>query len=999
MQKNQTRTLRKTSLATAMATAIGMAATPYSVNADIYQWGSTEPDLVGATTASVLDLPDYTTICGNSPDAATVIFTMLDKTNGAAIANSSITTAGANQFQTPTCGTFKYDTSDNSGTATIAPFDFFAGSEPALATGVLINKVPAGLDDGSGNMLLANMLFDWNTTAGIPVSLVWDAQGILGEMDGDPSSFTLNADGSIASATPFSNTGAIPASDGYYNIGILSNGGYINIGPVPLATQSFNTASVVGFDLIGNPVCIPGADDDYSNNGDGIDPGTIDPDGGCMGINPSADIAQAIIVDTQVNNVDYDLTTPTLSDLANDGVGGDPMVDGPFTGSNANFSYNNMKLVSFTDTTPPVITLNGTQGATINLPEGATYVEDGATCLDAPPLPQIPSAVTPGGDPIPDPLVTAGSPFTVTYDCDDTSTNGPNSATQVTRTITVIPTGSPIIALAGSSPVTHECAVAYVDAGATCTDNGGGDIPLGPVGPAPNFSLSTAGLDIGLVANGQSVTYTCDDGVTTPSTQDRTVDVTDTTAPVITITTPPPVGDIVSVMGVDTLILETTDETGFTPPAATANDSCDLTAIGASATNAPDWNITVGNQINSILNYTATDANGQAGSLQLPVEVHRSEPVVTLVGAALLAVPVGGTYTELGMNIHDEQVGDGGDLTDVITSGSNADFTWSITGASDIDTSVETTDPFPVTYTVTDNDGNVTIVVRNVVIGAFATSSNFTMLDAVGNVFGGTNDVVYVWDEVTIHTDVATDLTSNISIASAGPHDFFGAPWFAHHVRLFGPGTYSFETSNALCQSKLPSPDTTSNGSKKTTNPAADDIDVTGCAGTGSPTTMTMTVGAGQLGVHMLFDYNGTFDIDVVNVYDRNATWSDPDGDTTLLNNMWRDVRIDHPSGWAMDDRQDMDLVSRDVNGDGVNGTPMIDGPFVGFYANFNAGGTPAPPRCIAPATLAADNVTCIITTEIEDDPEDEFLGAMGWATLFGLLPALGLLRRRRNRR
>jgi hypothetical protein len=38
--------------------------------------------------------------------------------------------------------------------------------------------------------------------------------------------------------------------------------------------------------------------------------------------------------------------------------------------------------------------------------------------------------------------------------------------------------------------------------------------------------------------------------------------------------------------------------------------------------------------------------------------------------------------------------------------------------------------------------------------------------------------------------------------------------------------------------------------------------------------------------------------------------------------------------------------VSTDANGDGVVGSPMVDGPFQGFYANFNSSpGATAPPQ------------------------------------------------------
>jgi len=234
-------------------------------------------------------------------------------------------------------------------------------------------------------------------------------------------------------------------------------------------------------------------------------------------------------------------------------------------------------------------------------------------------------------------------------------------------------------------------------------------------------------------------------------------------------------------------------------------------------------------------------------------------------------------------------------------------------------------------FTATDGNGGDGVATAKVQVGTVY--GNFTMLDAAGKVFGGTNDVVFTWDGVSMHSaetevyDAAKDMT--IKSESAWP--FFGAPWFAHHVRVFGPGTYTFETDNTLCESKVSSPDTTTKGATKTTHPAADDIDVTGCMGTGTATTMSMTVGTGQIGVHMLFDYNGSFDIDVVNVYDINAPWNDPTGQGDQLNDLW-----DGPAGVAPSVTINWGLVSTDVNGDGKIGSPMVDGPFVGFYANFN---------------------------------------------------------------
>ena len=277
-------------------------------------------------------------------------------------------------------------------------------------------------------------------------------------------------------------------------------------------------------------------------------------------------------------------------------------------------------------------------------------------------------------------------------------------------------------------------------------------------------------------------------------------------------------------------------------------------------------------------------------------------------------------------------------------------------------------------FTATDGNGGDGTATANIQVGTVY--GNFTMLDASGNVFGGTNDVVFTWDGISMHS-AETDLVSNMTIESAGPHPFFGAPWFAHHVRVFGPGTYTFEADNALCESKAASPDA-ANAGTKITNAGADDIDASGCpgTGTGTATTVSMTVAAGQIGVHMLFDYNGSFDIDVVNVYDMNAPWNDATGQGDQLNDLWSGA-----AGVSPDPLTDWGLVSRDVNADGVNGSPMIDGPFVGFYANFNdsPGGT-APPQ--------ED-----ITTEVRNTLLGS--GVLNWGVLLAMLPLISLLRRR----
>jgi hypothetical protein len=109
---------------------------------------------------------------------------------------------------------------------------------------------------------------------------------------------------------------------------------------------------------------------------------------------------------------------------------------------------------------------------------------------------------------------------------------------------------------------------------------------------------------------------------------------------------------------------------------------------------------------------------------------------------------------------------------------------------------------------------------------------------------------------------------------------FYGSLWTASPIRLFPEGTWTFETcpgdeSSGVCYDATP-----------------------------GDTTLTMTVGPGQLGAHMLFDWSVNKDIDVVVV-------------------------------WDVACNQFM-LTTTDPDGDGTLGTPMVDGPFKGFSATFN---------------------------------------------------------------
>ena len=96
----------------------------------------------------------------------------------------------------------------------------------------------------------------------------------------------------------------------------------------------------------------------------------------------------------------------------------------------------------------------------------------------------------------------------------------------VNRTVNVVDTTIPVITLTGESTVTHEGATTYTDDGAGWTDTIDGSGNLSAVG---NVDVNTVGSYV--------LTYDYTDGAGNTATQvTRTVNVVDTTIPVITLT-------------------------------------------------------------------------------------------------------------------------------------------------------------------------------------------------------------------------------------------------------------------------------------------------------------------------------------------------------------------------------------------------------------------------------------------------------------------------------
>ena len=158
-----------------------------------------------------------------------------------------------------------------------------------------------------------------------------------------------------------------------------------------------------------------------------------------------------------------------------------------------------------------------------------------------------------------------------------------------------------------------------------------------------------------------------------------------------------------------------------------------------------------------------------------------------------------------------------------------------------------------------------------------------------------------VWDG-TFNTDV-TDTNFNMEFKSDSDYKFFGFVWAAHDIRVFGPGSYTFDTSCSTKQLQA------------------------GIAVCGGGPFLTLDVGPGQIGAHVLFDWNTTDNIDVALQWDQNDVFFNEDPSGALYLGL---------AGPTPPVDCEYELVSRDGDGDGVAGYKMVDGPFIDFRANFN---------------------------------------------------------------
>lgn len=239
------------------------------------------------------------------------LFTMLSP-DGEALENTSL--PKGMRFQTPIDGTLRIDTLAGTGQVLMEPFFFFGGPQPALASGFELQAIGDGMG-GSGSLLLANLLFNWNSGIGIPVSMVLDAAGLYGAI----------ASGGLAVGSQITATGANPASDGTWT---GQGFDYLALGPTPIATTDWNTSPIPGCTL-----------------------------GDCLYLSNVGTLP--LVTDTAANAWRYEMGTAQLLGDGT-GVGGSPMLDGSFQGFNINFDFTDLTVTGIEVPLPAALWLFGT---------------------------------------------------------------------------------------------------------------------------------------------------------------------------------------------------------------------------------------------------------------------------------------------------------------------------------------------------------------------------------------------------------------------------------------------------------------------------------------------------------------------------------------------------------------------------------------------------------------------------------------------------------------
>ncbi len=371
--------------------------------------------------------------------------------------------------------------------------------------------------------------------------------------------------------------------------------------------------------------------------------------------------------------------------------------------SSGNQANSITRTVNVVDTTAPIITLIG--DAEVNVPYQTEYTEQGVTIADNVDT-DLSVVITGSVD------TTKLGSYIVEYNISDTAGN---NAESVSRTVNVVDIVAPTITLNGNESITIEVGMAYEEQGVSIADDVDQDLTA-------TISGSVDNLVVGIY----SVTYIAQDSSGNQSdTITRTVNVVDTTAPIITL-----IGD--SEVNVPY-------KTEYTEQGVTIADNVD-TDLSVVITGSVDTT-----KLGSyIVEYNISDTSGNnAESVSRTVNVvDIVAPTVTLIGSENVTIEVGSTYEEQGA---------------LITDDVDQDLTATISGS--VENVVVGT--YSVTYIAQDSSGNQSDTITRTVNVVDTTAPVITLIgEPILNVQFGEE---YTEQGVNINDNVETELTALIT--------------------------------------------------------------------------------------------------------------------------------------------------------------------------------------------------------------------------------------------
>jgi hypothetical protein len=293
----------------------------------------------------------------------------------------------------------------------------------------------------------------------------------------------------------------------------------------------------------------------------------------------------------------------------------------------------------FADTTPPVITLEGDNSLTLEV--GTPYTEPGWTATD-----NYDGEIT--GN-----VVVTGSvnhtvlgSYLLHYNVSDSSGN---PAVERTRTVNMIDTTVPVIALSGATTITLEVGTPYFDPGWTASDNYDGDI-------SANIAI-TGTVDCDSLGT-YTLRYSVSDSSGNPAEEKtRTVNVVDTTAPVIILSGANPVTLEVGISYVDPTYTATDNYDGDITGSVVVTGLVDHTALGS-----------------YVLYYNVSDSSGNPAEekTRRVNVVDTTSPMIALSGDNPLAWECGTPFADPGYTASDNY---DGDITDSVAVTGSVDHT------------------------------------------------------------------------------------------------------------------------------------------------------------------------------------------------------------------------------------------------------------------------------------------------------------------------------------